>query len=316
MANESTTTTMNDIISSEVIEVVGLDYAYDWSGISRFCLPGSLIGTGSATQQFWRLQSVMGTVGDAGNGVDTEFDGTEGTDLANTALSTDQVQVTASEFGIKRTLTDNVFEDSIGGMQFVQMVVSDAARILMTAFEDDLAALLGNFSNTAGSTGANLSLANLSTCIVGIRNRGVRAPDGLVFYLDEQQVTDFEDAITNTDAAAAQYAGAADRFLQMDRDANNGLTDGAAGQYRGVPIHMTGLTDTANSNADVEGACFVPFTPANRPFAALAMTTAREFRVNTQRQEGLRATEYVATMRKGGGELNDVCGQTIISDQT
>jgi hypothetical protein len=314
MANESTTTTLNDIVGSEVIDAVGKDYVHDWTVITPLLQPFSLIGQGTSTYQLWRLQSDMGTVGANGDGVDTEFDATEATDLSNTALDTDQIQLTASEYGVMRTLTDNVFEDSISGIDFLNVVVADAARILVTAFEDDCAALLGAFSNTAGSTGVNITLANMTTCIVGIRNRGVRAPDGLCFVLDEQAASDYEDLIVSTNAAAAVYAGSADRFLGLNRDGNNGLTNGMIGEFRGNPVYMTGLTDTANTAADVESACFVPYTPANGPMAALGCVTAREFRVEQDRDASLRGTEFVATMRKGCGELYDAAGQTLITD--
>ena len=314
MANEGTTTSLNDIIATEVTDNVALDYAHDWSGIARHCLSESIIGRGTSSYRFWRLASQAGTVGDAGSGVATAYDVSEGTDMSNTAISTDSISISTSEYGVQRTITDEAMEDSITGIQFLQMVPMDAARILTLAFEDDLAALLGNFSNTAGSTTVDLTLANLSTCIVGIRNRGVRAPDGLVGWLDEAAAADYENALVSTNAAAAVYSGAADRHQRANSDANNGLTDGAIGDFRGVPLHQTGLTDTANAGADVESAIFVPFTPANRAFCALATVVAREFRVEPQRDASLRATEFNASMRKGGGELNDVCGQTLITD--
>ncbi len=314
MANETTTTTANDIISSEAIEAAALDYAHDWTVISPLVRPFSLIGAGSSTKQLWRFQSDMGTVGDGGSGVDTEFDATEATDLSNTALDTDQVQITVSEYGVMRTITDNVFEDQISGIDFINLVVSESARILLTAFEDDLAALLGAFSNTSGSTGVALALTDLTAAIVAIRNRGTRAPDGLAIVLDEQAASDFEDAVVATNAAAAVFAGSADRFLGITRDAQNGLLDGSIGTYRGFPIWQTGLTDTANAGADVESAVFIHHSPANAPFAALGMVTSREFRVETERDASLRGTEHVATMRKGVGELNDDSGQTLITD--
>lgn len=314
MANESTTTTMNDIAHSEAIEPAALDYAHDFLTIAPLCMPVDISNVSTNTWQAWRLASDMGTVADGGTSVDAEFDATEATDLSNTALDTDQVQITPSEYGVMRTLTDNVVEDSLRGIDFLNMIAMDSARILMTALEDDLASLLGDFSNTTGTSGADLTLANMSTCIINIRTRGVRAPDGLVFVLNDQQAADWENAITSTNSATAQYSGTADAFLGIRGDANAGLTNGAIGFHRGFPVFMSGLTDTANAGADVEGACFVPFTAANRPFSALALVTKREFRVRTERDESLRATEFVATQRKGGGELNDVCGETLVTD--
>ncbi len=313
MANETTTTTANDVIHSEAIQSAALATSWDWMGIERHCKPRNMQGESTATAQFWRAQN-PGTVGDGGTGFDTEFDASEASDVSNTAYSTDQVQVGVSEYAIMRTITDQLLEDNVQGDQFANVVVDQSVTIIMTAFEDDLAALLGNFSNTAGSTGVDLSLANLDTCIVGIRNRGVRAPDGLVFWLNDAAASDFESAVTSTNSAAAIYANAADRFLRLQPNANNGLTDGMIGSYKGYPIHQTTLSDTANLGADVESACFVPYTAANDAWSALAVTTKRPVRIEPERDASLRATEYVVSMRKGSGEINDDAGQTLITD--
>jgi len=314
MANETTTTTANDVIRSEIINVAALEMAKERLGVTRLYRPVTL-GQGTATYQFWRPQNASGTPLAGGGGVDTEFDATEATDLANTAFSTDQVQIGVSEYGIMRTLTDNILEDGIGGADFVNIVVRDSMRIIMEAIEDDAVALLGDFSNTSGSTTVDLALTDLDDAIVSLRGRGVMAPGGLAFVLNDQAIVDFENAMVSTNAAAAVYANSADSFLDMGRAANNGLSEGAVGRYRGIPIFMSGLTDPANAGADVESALFVPYAgSANSGWEALCEVTKRPMRFESERNASLRGTEYVATARVGHGELNDDFGQTIISD--
>ena len=159
MANETTTTTLNDVVYSYVIEPTFLDYAHDWIVATPFFRRFSLVGKPSNVLQVPRLATNMGTVGDGGGGVDAEFDATEGTDLStNTALSTDNVQFTAAEYGLVHKITDNVREDSILGGD-MSMYISNAARILTTAVEDSALALPAGLSNSVGSSGVDLTIA-------------------------------------------------------------------------------------------------------------------------------------------------------------
>ena len=314
MANESTTTTLNDIVYSAWIEASFLDYAYDWIVAQQFFRPASLIGRPSATHQYARLQSDMGTVGDSGTGVATAFDGAEGTDLGNTALATDNVQVSVSEYALMRTVTDDVGEDSINGLDLMQAILADAARILMTALEDDCVGLFSGLSNSVGTTTADLTIAQTLAAHVNIRKRGHRAPDGVVYVLDEQQVDDLEAALIASSTSATTYAAAADKLLGVDATANNGMGNGHVMNFRGYPVYSSGLTDTANAAADVVGACFVPTSEANNSQATFGLVSKRPFRVEPQRDASLRADELVFSMRAGAGEINDGSGTDITTD--
>ena len=183
------------------------------------------------------------------------------------------------------------------------------------ALEDDVCALFSGFSTTVGSTGVDLTLANMSDAVVNIRKSGVRAPDGIVFVLDDEQAANYEAALISTNAAAAVYAGAADRLLSASPTANNGLANGHIGFFRQYPVYMTGLTDTVNTAADVSGAAYVRGdTPGNARMAALGLAVSREFTMAMERDESLRATEVIATRRTGVGELLDVAGVNIVTD--
>jgi hypothetical protein len=315
MANETTTVTLNDIVYSAVIEPSFLAYAMDWIVAQQFARRFSLVGMPSNALDIPRLATDMGTVGDGGTGVDTEFDATQASDLsANVALDTDKVTVTASEYAFKRTITDNVREDTIAGIDLLDAVLSDGAQILMTAFEDDMLALFASLSNTVGSTGVDVTLAQALAAQVGIRKRGVRAPDGVVYVLDEQQVDDLEALMIAAGANQATYTLAADKLLGIDREANNGMGNGLVFNFRGYPVYSTGLTDTANAGADVVGACFTPSSAGNDKYATYGWVDKRPFRVETERDASLRADEIVFSMRRGVAEITDVSGTAIITD--
>lgn len=313
MAGESTTATINDVYYSAIIQPMMMDYAHDWVTVTQFLREYSLVGQASNAADIWSLASDMGTVA-TGTGVDTEFNATQGSDLANTALDTNKVTLTAAEYGVMRTITDNVMEDSIGGIDWLRIVVNDAVRILMTALEDDACALLGGFSNTVGSSGNDLTIAQLLSAQVGVRTRGVRAPDGGVYVLNDEQVANVEAALIASSTSMAVYP-AGDRVLgSPGLGPNAGMSNNQVLSFRGYPVWATGLSDTANAGADVTGAFLVHSTPANDQMAALGIVWKRMFRLETDRDISLRATEYVATMRAGVGELFDAAGTSIITD--
>jgi hypothetical protein len=314
MALETTTTTLNDVVYGYIIEPTFLDYAHDWVVATPFFRRYSLIGKPSNVLQVPRFATDMGTVGDGGGGVDGEFDATEGTDLStNTTQDTDNVQFTVAEYGLVRKVTDNVKEDSILGSD-MSMYISDAARILTTAVEDSACALFASLSNSVGVTTSDLTIAQAVSAADGIRERGCRAPNGVTYVLDDQQYNDLRDACIATDTSWASFPQVASTLLDVQKDPINGLGNGRVMSFRGFDVYATGLTDTANTGADVVGACFTHTGPGNDAFATFAIVDKRPFRIETERDATLRADELVFTTRVAVGEATDASGTKILSD--
>jgi len=315
MADEITGTTITNIVNSEWIQPSFQDYAHDWIVALQFCKPYDLRGKGTSTVAVPSLTSQMGTVSDGGGSVDTEFNATDGTTLSNTALALTQATVSTIEFGVMREITDVSLEDVVSGFELVGAIAADNARILTTALEDDVVGLYGSFANSVGSTGVGMTLANLDSAIIGIGKRGVRAVDGLVGILDDEQRTNFEAAvIATTQNSNAVYQQTADRFMDIQRDQNNGLTDARFAVYKGINLYASGLTDTNNSGTDVEGAVYVPWTSGNDRMAAIAIAWSRMLRITTERDEAKRSTKIVTTQRAGVSELLDVAGVRVATD--
>lgn len=313
----TTTTTLNDIIHTEVIEPTFLDYAHDHVVATRFLRQFSLIGKTSDTLQIPRWESDMGTVGDNASGVDTEFDRTENTDISSeTELSTASVTISPSEYGLKHVIPDDVFEDAVMAGELMSMIISNAARILQTAFEADVVGRFSGLGTAVGTSTQDLTIAQTLAAADGIYDRGCRAPNGLVYVLDDQQYADLRDAVIATSTSLASYPGANDRLLGINSVPNHGLNgdDSPRMIFRGYPVYSTGLCATANTGANVVGACFTPTGPQNDPFATFGLVTKRPFRVATERDESLRATEVVFTMRVGSAELSDISGTEITTD--
>ena len=119
-----------------------------------------------------------------------------------------------------------------------------------------------------------------------------------------------------TSTSQATYAGAADRILAYNPAPNNGMNVRMVSGFRGYPVWATGLTDTANSAADVVGAAIVPSSPYNdnAGHVTFAMAWKRLFRFETDRHAKKRTTDLVMTSRWGVAEALDGAGSAIITD--
>lgn len=316
MANESTTTTLDDITHASLIEPVMIAALSEKPGLWRFCREFDIRGKSTAAAKIPSETSWWGSADDTGTGVDAEFNGTQATELNNTAVSTGSVTITAAEYGVAIEVTDNVEEDSIDGLDLLGRFESRMLHVISLAMDDDFLALLPSLSNTVGTTTQDLTIAQMLSAQTGLRTRGVDAPDGVVYILDTQQAIDVENAFIATNAAAAVYAMAADRILAWSPQSNNGMSNRMISTFRGYEVHVSGLCDTANAAADAVGGCFTPSTAANDAagHVTFGMCWKRMPRFETERHAKKRTTDLVMTARAGFGEMLDGSGTAIITD--
>ena len=319
MANKTTTTTLNDLTHAGLIEPYLIAALSENPGIWRTAKEFNIINKSTNAALIPSETSWWGAAADAGAGVDTEFDGTEGTDLGNTAVSTGGVTCTAAEYGVSVEVTDNVGEDSIDGIDFIARIEQRMLHVLGLAMEDDFLALFASLSNTIGTTTVDLTIANMLQGQQDLRTRGANI-DSMVHVLDNAQAADIEGALTATNAAAAIYAQAADRILHWDpgADAGMGVSGGqrTISTFKGNPVLSTGMTDTANAGADVVGAAYAPTSAYNdnTGHTTFGMCWKRLPRFETDRHAKGRVTDLVMTCRAGFVELLDGSGSNYTSD--
>lgn len=315
MANEITTTAYDDLTHASLVEPTMVGALAEQPGLWALCREFSAIGKSTSAVKIPKEVPFWGTPADDGAGVDTELNGTEGTDLSNTASTTSSVTITAAEYGVAMEVTDNVEEDSVSGLELFMRIRDRMVFALSLAMEDDFLALFASLATTVGSSGVNISIANMIAAQTTPRTAGTRA-NAQVYVLDNQQGTDLDDALTATNAAAAVYALAADRALGYAPTADYGMGIRHVANFRSAPVWVTGMTDTANAGADVVGSCFCPSTPFNDASGAttFGMVWKRLPRVETDRIVLGRSTQLVATLRAGFGELQDGSAVQITTD--
>jgi len=316
MANEVTTTAANDIVPTEATTQAFLDYAHDVAvATPLFRYWSDLLAPGAgATLRVPNLSGTVPTADDAGAWGDTEFDATEGTSLANSALSTGSVSVTVGEYGLMHTVTDNIGEDSSIAGQFMAQMVMNAARVIQGAIEVDACALFAGLSNSVGSSGVNITIAQAVSMLDGIRNRGFHPMDGLAFVFDNQTWGDLRDLLIATSTSMAVYAAAADRFLGAAPAGDQGLSAGLVGSFLGMNAWVTGQTPTANAAADVVSAAFVPSSPGNDSVATFGFADKRPLRLETMRHPEGRGEKFVFSRRCGVFESLDGSGTKAVTD--
>jgi hypothetical protein len=313
MAAETTTTSVTETVYGEWISPFVASYADQYRNPMQFFARFDPLN-GAATVSVPRLDSNLGNPNDDGASVDLEFNATEGSDLANTELTTADATFSISEYGVMRVITDSVLESSQSAASLLAMIIPDGAAILAAAGNDDGCALFAGLSNSSGSTGVNMLVADVDDAIYDLAERGAQGE--LVGVFDHQGIRDFQDALSATNAAAAVYQSAADRLMNVQASGDAGRNvEGYVLSYKNVPIYRTGLTDTANTGADVVSAIFVRGDiESQRGTAAFGQGSLREFRPETERTASLRATEFVMTMRWGCGEIGDTFGQKLVTD--
>lgn len=316
MANETTTTTLDDVTHASLIEPYMINALSEQAGLFRVCKEFNLTGKSTKAAKIPSETSWWGSANDDGAGVDTEFNGTEGTELSNTAISTGGVTITTAEYGVAIEMTDNVEEDSIDGLDLLMRIEQRMLHVLNLALEDDFLALLGSLSNVTGTSGSDLTPAQLLSGITNLKTRGVIASE-LVGILDNEQGLNVQSAMVATSTSMAVFAMAADRILNYVPSADRGMGPSRnTAQFAGCSLFTTGLTDTANAAADVAGGILVPSSAANdiAGHVTFGMAWKRLPRFETERHAKKRTTDLVMTCRWGVAEMLDGSGEAVITD--
>ncbi len=288
----TTTTTLEELVNTEFINPIIMEYAHDFAVAAPYTAKLDLRGKATVVGSFPRM--VLDTATDLA---------AETTTLNNETLETTAVNITAAEIGVRRDITDAAVEASIVGSEIFDWLVRDAGILFGISLDDDICALFAalNGGTAVGTTTANLTIANMVEAQAQIRKNGMRGP--LVYILDDQQASDYQAA------QAASTATTADKFFTVA----TGVENAFLGMFMGQPVWQTGLCDTANTAADVVGACFVDGDASPRT-AAIGMVLARDIQTELERDANLRLTEFVATAKWGVGEVADEAGVPIVTD--
>lgn len=280
MANETTSTSLNDLLPSIVAEAM---FVANERSIMRQLVRTYDIPMNSGktiTVPRYPVQSAAGV--------------NEGTDLTNTSITTDGATLTVSEVGIMTTVTD------FARMVSASNVIADVGRVIGEAvakkMDKDLLGLFAGFATDVGGASTAMSAALVAKAVATLRANAVPGDD-LFCVLHPYVAYDLKAAITNT------FANPNAGIIQ-----NEAMASGYVGTLFGVPVFESANIDNTGTAGDYVGAVF------HRQALGLAML--QDIRIETQRDASLRADEVVATAVYGVGELYDTYGVKITADSS
>lgn len=288
-AAPTTTTTLTELVNAEFINPAILSYAVDFTVAAPFNNWLDLRGRATKVGSFPRW--VLDTAEDVG----------EITNLTSVALETTAVNITAAEIGLLRRVTDAAVEETIIGRQLFDFLVRDSGVLAAVSLDDDIVALYTSFSTSVGTSGSNLTIANMVEAQAQIRKNKMRGTP--VYVLDDQQASDYQ-------AAQAADTGTTMPGLMVP---STTLDNGFLGTFFGNEVWQTGLTDTANTGANVVGACYIR-GDTNPTSAAIGAVMTRDVRTELDRDIQARKTIFAMTAKWGVGEIADESGVGIVTD--
>jgi hypothetical protein len=276
MANETTITSVNDLVQSAINEArlvksSGIDLS-DYITVKN----------GVGVQDFPIYgEQVMASIA-------------EGTDGANTEFTTDVASITPGEHLLMATVTDltdlRAAEDVFIGIGEVMREAKKAAM------NQAIFALCDGFSTAVGTTNVDITLALIREAVATVRS--AKGKDRLILPVSPYILADII-GLYNT----ASFAPDAIRDMAM--------TTGQLPMLEGVhPVMIDNLAaGTSAGQADAADLKTAVFSEN-----ALGAAIEYDFKIELERDASLRATEVVATASFGVGELKDEWGVELLVD--
>lgn len=280
MANETTSTSISELYTEIIQEAI---FTFQETSVMR-----PLVTTYNITGQGKQVAvPIFPTV--AASAV------SEGSDLANTEVNPTEKTITASEVGVMTTLTDLARESSS------RPIAQDVGRVFGEALakkvDTDLAALFASFAtgNDLGAAGTELTADLLLKAESTLRALNVPRPYYAVFH--PKAVFNLKKTLTQ-----AGYSGTA---TAISSTGENVFGSGFVGNIFGIDVYENANL-SISSAGDCIGGVFHPIS--------LGLAMKMDFKIETQRDASLRATEIVGTMTYGQDVVKDNYGCQVTVD--
>ena len=277
MANESDTTSLNDLIAPivQAAMFVASETSIMPGLVKNFTVPAN---AGKVLQvPIYGTQTIAA-------------DTAESTDLSNTEISTAKADITLVEAGIMTTLTDMARNHSVSN------VVADLGKLFGEAIakrhDRALTALFSSFSTSIGAAQDEIEVKDLFEAFATLKANAVPGPYFGVF--NPKAIYNVKKTLTNT-------------FVNPNpaNVVNQAMSEGFIGRIAGIDIFES-------SNVVEESAT----NSVNAVFSrdALGVAVAQNINIETQRDASLRAEEIVASTRYGVSVLHNSYGVKLLGD--
>ena len=282
MANETTSSTLSELFTNITQEAI---FTFQETSVMRPLVTTYPISGSGKTIEVPVYPSISAA------GVN------EASDLSNTAVNPTSATITASEVGVMTTFTD-LARDSAS-----RNVGADIGKLFGEAIakkvDTDLAGLLDDFAsaNDQGGAGTELTADLLFKAQAILRSANVPAPYYAVFH--PKATFNLKKTLTQP-AYTTSSSGYA-----ISEIGNEALRNGYIGRIAGIDI-FENANISIDAYDDSFGGVFHP--------QSIGLALKEDFKVETQRDASLRATEIVASITVGSGVLKDTYGVTVKVD--
>tara|TARA_R110000824_G_scaffold264988_1_gene453842 strand:- start:1407 stop:2312 length:906 start_codon:yes stop_codon:yes gene_type:complete len=237
---------------------------------------------------------------------------TQATTTTAVALTSTVKTATITEHVIASTVSDLVVMGSSG--DFVGQAGQVLGNAVASKLDDDLVELGKTFASTECGAGTTLTLSHLFGAMRQLRAAGATMPLNLV--LSPKQVWGSKGVIALLHNGALDTAGSSTTDTATARPiglmgnvGNEAMSTGYVGTLAGFNIYWSeNIDEDVGSGGDAAGFAF------SAGAIGLGVGPAGLFRIAEQRDEMLRATNYVATGFWGQIEVKDLFGVYILSD--
>ena len=229
---------------------------------------------------------------------------TQATTTTAVAITTAARTATISEHVIASTVSDLVLMgsgDDVEGQAGPALGNAVAAKL-----DDDLVELGKSFSQTECGAGTSLALSHIFGSMRQLRAAGAPMPYNLV--LSPKQVWGAKGIISLLHDEAVTGSNAKPMSM-MGNKAEEAFSTGYVGSIAGFNVYWSDQIDeNVGSGGDAAGFAF------SQGGIGLGVGADGLFRIAAERDEMLRATNYVATGFWGEVEIKDAYGVYILSD--
>lgn len=307
MANETTTNSSDDVTPTLVNNQIVLVFR-EANVLSNMVHAQDLTSSPALTVNIPKLATTlsMTSVATGANEADA---------VANSAISTDVVALTAASKSCYVTLSDILRDSST--VNLPAMIAGELGRTMATDVENSIAALLGGHSTTVGSSGVDLTSADIRAAIAAFRINALEHAERGVIVLHPQQIADLEaDLMSGTGASLAQVFSRMDVTSLFGGEAGSSVLGNYVGHFMNVPVFQSALVPLDGGSANRTGAIFARVDGQNSPACAYGLVwkwmpevSFADAAVNRQ-----NASVWRGRLAYGVAEINDSLGVSIITD--
>lgn len=286
MANETTSTTLNDLMPQIVAEAlfVASERSLMRNLVRNYTIPAGQ-GKSIVVPRYPKVSAAALTEGQA---------------PANTAVSTDGVTLTVSEVGLTTIISDIAIQGASSN------VVADIGRLFGEAIarkmDTDVMALfdtIGGVSNVGG-VGTAATAALLFQAAAKLRSQGYDTAADCAFVLHPNVAYDVKSTITSTFAAPASMVG------------NSALENGYIGMLAGIPVYESSLVGQTGDGGGAAGdyACALIHRDA------LGLAFMKDITIESQREAQMRGFSLTGSAVYATGVLYNGAGVKMVFDSS